>query len=209
MLKLVINSHIKSEHAQKLLYDNLIKLSIHKIIDIIFVVGDSNEYCDKIDENNIRWIFMLPNYIDFTGIIWSSDNLNDDDCILYLHDTIMFGSDLLFKKLNFETKRLLTNSPSMNMGTYMVSDLNRVKKILIYSIGTKTSNELKTYCVRNEDFIFKVLKIKGAYTNKSIITGPYDIYKTGVMRRQEYYEEIDLYKFKANWCKKEVYELNN
>lgn len=29
------------------------------------------------------------------------------------------------------------------------------------------------------------------------------------MRKQEYYEEIDLYKFKANWCKKKVYELKN
>ena len=58
--------------------------------------------------------------------------------------------------------------------------MKRVKEKLIYSIGTKTSNEF----VRNEDFIFKVLKIKGAYTNKSIITGPYDIYKTGIMRKQ-------------------------
>ena len=56
---------------------------------------------------------------------------------------------------------------------------------------------------------------KKDYSNKLInnkdhfvyTDGPFDIYKTGVPRVLEYYD-LDLYKLKANWERKDTYELN-
>lgn len=210
-IKLVINSHKNSKAAQKMLYENMIELGMHKIVSIVFVVGDSEDAQDVKDGNGVRWVKTLENYIDFNGIIWAADNLESSDCILYLHDTIKFGSNRIFNYIDMTTK-MLKKTPSMNMGTYVVGDLKKIKDSLkdrYDNCDTKTS---KARCVNDEDIIFRTFKISSTITNKNpTISRPEDIYGTGVMRRTEYYEEIDLYKYKANWYLKSDnnYELKN
>lgn len=206
--KLVINSHINSKRAQEKLYANIISLRIHEIIDVIFVVGDSQQIEQKIDHFGIRWVYVLKNYVDFTGIICATDILHDDDCILYVHDTITFGSTLIFEKISYETKAL-KRYPSMNMGTYMIRDLKEMKDHLIKLYEHMNTKQIKTQCVMDEDIIFKTLGVDHIVKQRAKVSKPYDVYKTGTMRIQEYYSEIDLYKYKANWFIKADYELNN
>ena len=68
-------------------------------------------------------------------------------------------------------------------------------------------NKLVSY----EDFIFKndatniVLDNYDGWNH----TGPTDYYNTGTMRIVEYYQNLDLFKIKANWHWKSEWSLNN
>jgi len=61
-----------------------------------------------------------------------------------------------------------------------------------------------------EDYIFKNDKNTGIINNHyyRITTGPIDYYKKGTMRIIEYYDNLDLYKIKANWGQGGI-NLNN
>ena len=210
-LKVVINSHKNSKLAQKKLYENIIELGIHKIVSIVFVIGDSENVKDIKDENGVRWVQTLGNYIDFNGILWAADNLESNDCILYLHDTIKFGSNRIFNYIDMTTK-MLKEHPNMNMGTYVVEDLKKIKDAIERKYHNLDANEIKAIGVYDEDIIFRTFQISTTITNNDpIISGPEDVYGTGTNRIIEYYEEIDLYKYKANWYRKPDgnYELKN
>ncbi len=74
--------------------------------------------------------------------------------------------------------------------------------------STASLQHFKGLGVPNEDFVFK--RSPGHMIHQMQITTspPHDYYKTGVMRIVEYYKAWDLYKIKANWCSKPVWELN-
>lgn len=64
--------------------------------------------------------------------------------------------------------------------------------------------------VKWEDYIFKndknniILENYNSSQHRNR-TDPIDYYKTGTMRIVEYYPNLDLYKFKANWGQKNYF----
>ena len=103
----------------------------------------------------------------------------------------------------------------MNIGIYSQKIINEFKEFLLTkkNVDENKCMEYKSLCVLNEDYIFNndcnniILDNYDGY----ICTEPIDYYKTGIMRTVEYYPNLDLYKIKANWFKrdKDKWELNN
>ena len=97
------------------------------------------------------------------------------------------------------------------MGIYKHTDLMELKSdVLKHKSSSLPSideiQNLKTKGVPNEDWVFK--KLKCHYHCSARQTLPHtDVYGTGVKRITEYFPSVGIYKYKANWFVKRVYEL--
>ena len=87
-----------------------------------------------------------------------------------------------------------------------------------FLLSNKNTDENKCHsykidAILNEDYIFihdsNNMQLSGC---RNVCEGPLDYYKTGTMRIVEYYNNLDLYKIKANWKLIEKFDdikLNN
>jgi len=218
-MKIVINSHIKSNVALQHLMESLKEID-NKEYEIIVVIGG---YYDLIDyeiskDENITYIRANHNSIDFTGLIalleLYSENVNE--YYMYLHDTCKVGNNFykLLKSIDLTnvSSMKINKKFSMNIGIYSQKIINHNKKFLL---GKKNKDEnrcMEFKSVNNgEDHIFNTDPNKKVLNDYDgwIKTGPTDYYKTGTMRIVEYYPHLDLYKIKANWGQeKMVWTLN-
>ena len=219
-VKIIVNSQ-QSDVAREFLLKSLLEYRVNDITDIIFVVGGEYSTYDRRGHGrmrNIRWVGVEYNAIDFNGLIWASENLGEKDWFLYVHDTVRFGQNFrrILQGLSMATNKMLY-SISMNMGTYLVHDLKRTK-IRAKLVELKDSREpiavKKKQAIIEEDVVFKMLAspVIGGNDTRHVVAGPSDVYGTGTQRITEYYANLDLYKFKANWgqldVKEGVVELN-
>ena len=209
-MKIVINSHNKSNVALAHLLESIKIYEEHVEYEIIIVIGGyyNNTDYEIIKEKNITYIHANHNSIDFTGLITLMELYKDntDEYYMYLHDTCKIGKDF-FNKLKLIN---LTNISSikinkrfsMNMGIYSQKIINYFNFFLLSKKNTDENKcmEFKTIDY-NEDYIFKndgnniVLNNYDGWS----YTGPTDYYNTGTMRIVEYYPNLDIYKIKANW----------
>lgn len=216
---ILINSHRNSKIALNFLLDSMKKYSEFKTYNIIICIGgfyeNSNYIINK--EDNITYILCNHNSIDFTGLITVLDLFpNEENTYLYLHDTSSIGPNFFNIisniKINGDTASLVPQT-SMNMGIYTSYIIKQYSLFLDSCRNTDETKVqyFKTQAVYNEDKIFKsnknhtLLENYGRYTD-NILT---DVYNTGTMRITEYYKCLDLFKYKANWGLKNIYELNN
>ena len=163
------------------------------------------------------------NSFDYTSLIDIVEHEIEADYWFLLHDTCKVGP--LFKQLldNSVEKMLaptnadkmsLRHNPSMNIGFYKYNYLIKHKDEILLFKGTnpETVNELKQEHIYKEDFLFFLkdsptyLVIGGENPIKGL--GRSDVYDTGTVRRTEYYSQLDLYKFKANWGQDSVPRIN-
>ncbi len=173
---------------------------------------------------NVIEIKAYHNSIDFTAFIAVVElfqypdllralpqRLNADDMFFYMHDTSEVGPRfcaLLLEewshKVNeeqFMTARI-TNYPSMNIGLYRLSYLLKYQDFLVRgTINTNVSHVdyYKTKGMHWEDWLFRLDSNCQMLAQNRTLSGPSDVYGTGVLRRMEYFPAIDFYKFKANW----------
>ena len=218
--KIVVNSQ-QSAVARHYLLKSLLEYRVNDIAEIIFVVGGESLTYDRRGHGRTRNVSSASveyNAIDFNGLIWASENLGENDWFLYVHDTVRVGEKFrnILQGLPIATKPMLRVA-SMNMGTYLVRDLKRSKirrKLLDLKFSREPIAVKKLRAIHEEDVIFKMLAsypMRGNDT-RSVIAGPTDVYGTGTQRITEYYANLDLYKFKANWGQldynAEVVELN-
>jgi hypothetical protein len=224
-MKIVINSHSKSNIALQHLLESLKKNDIY-FCDIIVVIGghfnlSNYEITKSENENeneNITYIRANHNSIDFTGLIALLElyKNNISEYYVYLHDTCRIGKDFYNKIKSLDltnvTSIRINTRFSMNIGIYSQSIINNFENFLL---STKNTDEnlcmkYKIDGVKWEDYIFKNDKNNiilenynsSQYKNR---TDPVDYYKTGTMRIIEYYPNLDLYKFKANWGQKNYF----
>jgi len=100
-MKIIINSHIKSNLALEHLLESLI--SINSSYEIIVIVGGyyNNIDYEIINKGKITFIRCNHNSIDFTGLITLVElfynNLNE--YYLYIHDTCKVGKNF-YNKIN-------------------------------------------------------------------------------------------------------------
>jgi hypothetical protein len=209
-MKIVINSHCKSNIALHHLLESLKENDIN-YCDIIVVIGGHYNLSNyEITQNeNITYIHANHNSIDFTGLITLLELYYNDinEYYVYLHDTCRIGKEF-YNKINSldltNVTSIKINHPfSMNIGIYSQTIINDFKDFLLSTKNTKEEEcmKYKLNGVAHEDYIFKNdtnNKLLDNY-NGHIYTGPTDYYNTGTMRIVEYYPNLDLYKIKANW----------
>jgi hypothetical protein len=216
-MKIVINSHSKSNIALQHLLDSLKENDIN-YCDIIIVIGghyNLNNY--EITKNeNITYIHANHNSIDFTGLITLLELYNDtDEYYMYLHDTCKIGKNFYNKLKSINLTNVssirINKRFSMNIGIYSQKIINQFKDFLLSKKNTNENECMKFKSIDfNEDYIFnndENNKILDNYDGWNY-TGPTDYYNTGTMRIVEYYQNFDLYKIKANWGQG-TWTLNN
>lgn len=202
-MKIVINSH-KNSIASAHLLESL-KNSIYEIIVVIGGYYNLNDY-EVTTTGNITYIRCNHNSIDFTGLIALVELYDKDDYYFYLHDTCKVGKNFIDKLKSIDLTNVssirIKKSFSMNIGIYSQKLINEFKDFLLTKKNTDEKRCMEFKSVNyNEDYIFNNDKNNIVLNNYDgdIYRDPVDYYKTGTMRRIEYYPNIDLYKIKANW----------
>lgn len=213
-------------HSQKTLpivIESLISSGINKN-DIYIFEGGHLERTEGLYED-IRYIKTNHNSFDYTSLIDIVEYEIEADYWFLLHDTCRVGGlfkELLDKSVNQKliprnaNKMSLKHGPSMNIGFYKYDYLMKHKNELLSFKGTDQSPEaiskLKEEHIAKEDYLFS-LTDSDTYlvidaTNPIQSFGRSDVYGNGTIRRIEYYSQLDLYKFKANWGQSSVPTIN-
>ena len=215
-MKIVINSHSKSNIALQHLLESLKENDIN-YCEVIVVIGGYyhlNNY-EITKDKNITYISANHNSIDFTGLITLLELYNNtNEYYMYLHDTCKIGKNF-YKKIKSidltSVSSIKINKPfSMNIGIYSQRIINEFSDFLLSKKNTNENDCIQFKSNGNEDYIFNndpnniVLDNYDGWN----YTGPMDYYNTGIMRIVEYYPNLDLYKIKANYCQGPL-TLNN
>lgn len=210
-MKVIINSNIRNVKT------TLEKINEGGILDknpdvFYFIVGGAEEAAD-IDLPNI--FYTDVNSFDFTGIIYLIENdynLCGDEPFFYAHDTCFFGEkflDLLNKSPLREARLFQGANCSMHMGIYNKDIIEKHKIEILKFRNTSNDgavlNAIKDKLIHNESF---VLSDSGFLTRERLPLETKCVYSNNVPRLVEYFPELDLYKFKANWHAKHNYEMN-
>ena len=216
-MKIVINSHIKSNIALEHLLESLKNKEIN--YEIIVIIGGyyNNVDYEIINDGNIKYIRCNHNSIDFTGLITLVELYNKDinEYYIYLHDTCRVGKNFYNKIKSIDLTNVssikINKHFSMNIGIYSQKIINQFKDFLLSKKNTDENKCMEFKSINfNEDYIFKNDKNNILLDNYdgNNYTGPTDYYNTGTMRIVEFYPNIDLYKIKANWGQG-TWTLNN
>jgi hypothetical protein len=216
-MKIVINSHIRSEKAiTHLLKSMRANKDFYDFNIIIFIGGHYNESGYNVNTNeNITYIKCNHNSIDFTSLIGLLEiyesKLFDyilDDYYFYMHDTCKIGKNFFNKisSINLENVSSLRIKKifSMNIGVYSQKIINDFKNFLLTKKNTEENRCMEFKSINNqEDYIFdndeNNRTIEDYNNNIRVYKNPVNYYNNGTMRIVEYYPNIDLYKIKANW----------
>lgn len=201
-----------AETTLKILLPSMFECGIESS-DIIVVEGGNKEkkYCENI--YGVTYIETNHNSFDHTAIIDLVEGDFDLDYIFNIHDTCKVGpkfknvidnSDTTYEKIAVYHNNM--NGSTMAMGLIKYSYLIKHKELIQTFKNADASHEglkrAKYRAVEFEDTLFwKLQDIPcGAYSRGVDRTdfGEEIIYG-GTKRLVEYYEPLDLYKYKSNW----------
>jgi len=209
-IKIVINSNINNfDTTSKKIKES--KTYIENKDSFIFIVGGSPQ-----ELRNGNTIYTQLNCFDLTGLVYILTNngiVDEKELFFYCHDTCDFGDSFYEKMLEAAKdglpKRLFINAiESMFIGLYDLAILNKFSSYILDYENTSNDfevlNKIKSSLISKESFILRnyphICSTRQDYE-------PTDVYKNGVVRKTEYFPDIDLYKFKANWFLKNKYEM--
>lgn len=153
------------------------------------------------------------NSIDFTALIEAAESTVKTDYWFFLHDTCLVGK--MFKKLTENIPHFwpdampLKDYPSMSMGAYKANYL-KSKKGILQSYRNCSNDEaslkhFKEKAIQDEDILFKQSKRPVVYNGWLLQAGngyerkDVSIPSIYTNRICEYFPQVDLYKFKANY----------
>lgn len=209
-MKIIINSHCKSHVALTHLLDSMCKQKEFGDYQVIVFSGGyyGNRSYVATTDKNVTVIECNYNSLDLTAFIALVELFHKsiDEHYFYMHDTCRVGDNFYQKLRSIDLSGVSTvrinKGWSMNMGIYSQRILNHFSNFLLsrkntsdmYLVHLKNSNQI-------EDHMFKMdpnCKVLDNY-HRSRQSPPVDYYKTGTMRIVEYYENIDIYKIKANY----------
>ena len=208
-MKIVINSHTKSNIALLHLLDSMKQYKEHLEFEMIVVIGGYYDHTDyQIEtQGNITYIKSMYNSIDYTGLIALLELYKNDEYYFYMHDTCKVGPDFFNKLRSIDLTNVssirIHAKYSMNIGIYSSKIINIYKEFLLDFKNTSEKHvmDFKYKAFRSEDHIFRQ-DTKNSVLDKYAgwsYTGPTDYYNTGTMRIVEHYPSLDLYKIKANF----------
>ena len=202
-MHLVINSHVNNEVALEHLLETLGGFECTAVVG-----GCGGNYTTM--RGQCKIVNVMYNAIDFNGLLAILDGAVDvPEQFFYIHDTMCAGPDFVRKVSELQcTSSASFLFPSMNIGVYTRTLLEKNRDFLESFRQCHDVQKNKARCVDTEDFIFKT----NAYhtfisSGPPFVQGPVDYYGSGVQRIVEYYNAMDLYKIKANWTTKPLYQL--
>jgi hypothetical protein len=218
-IKFAISSHINGYTlTYPVIIESLLKSGVSPT-DIYFIIGgkDINEL--TINNENINIVYTKQHSIDFTGLI---EVLNQNIYAEYwflLHDTVIIGQNFYNCIQSFDYSNnppivSLSYELSMNMGAYSWDYLQSIKDDLLtnyqnFDSSIESIQKLKTKAIIEEDKYLEKYRHKYHYTKiPRVVLESQPIYNTNTPRIIEYFYNIDLFKIKANWMRKKIYELN-
>lgn len=181
--------------------------------DIIVVEGGNNKRSFYENDFGVKYIKTNHNSFDHTAIIELVENNFDLEYVFNIHDTCKVGpkfkgvvdsADFSYEKIAVYHNTM--NGSTMAMGLIKYTYLLHHRELINTFKNTDSSHEglkrAKYRAVELEDTLFWKLQDVpcGAFTRgvdrKDF--GEQSIYG-GVKRLVEYYEPLDLYKYKSNW----------
>ena len=214
--KILITSHIDYfENAGRYLLNSIYKnCPAIKPEDIIIVMGGSQEEAHKVANLQEEAWAVPHNEFDFTALVAAVELDFSSDFFFLMHDTCYVGSRFQDSYKLFEpsqmSKPVTSCQRSMSMGMYSKKLLKKCAAEILGLKNTDFSEEglqkAKTLAVNKEDFLFSKYPCHG-YCTPPKDYGEKDFYGTGVTRKIEYYENLDLYKAKSNWFSKNFWEI--
>lgn len=202
-MKFTISSHENYiEHTRKVLEPSLLEAGVPKD-DIYWFVYSSN--VSKYTPVTSNYWLVHHNSIDFTGLVSVLELEMAHPWWFLLHDTTRVGPNFYNYLKNFElTGETIPISkhgvhPGGNMGLYSWEYLmNNTEAVLGFKNHNEDVHKFKTKLVQHEDGLFKHAH-RALNTRGPKYGPPEDRYGTGMPRLEEHFEELDLYKIKANW----------
>ena len=176
----------------------------------ILIVGYGPDIrLNKINSNTYH-LQTIQNSIDYTALIAVIEHqllLKENNLIpkswFYIHNTTEFGKKFKVQLLEAKTQPLV-DFPSMNIGTYLHTDLLQHISFLKEVRSTDHPSKIELLQLKDkgfgyEDSLFKRIGTSGVYNQTRIINSPQHIYSDKTLRRVEYYPDLDFYKYKSNW----------
>lgn len=212
MIKFCISSHKNFYNSTyPVLIESLINAGIQGS-SIYFFIGGVSEYKQLTTVDSINLYEVPHNSMDFTALISVVELGLETDYWFLLHDTTYVGSRFgkSIYSYSYENQETIALSfdLSMNMGAYSWNFLQQNLDKLISFKNTDYSidglQKTKQRAVQYEDCF---LDRKHYYcTTPRRVEDSNNMYGTGTNRIVEIFDDIDLYKIKANWYNKPVYE---
>jgi hypothetical protein len=220
-IKFAITSYIKFwETTIPILVPSMIKSGIKPEDIYVFVGGfDLNLILENI--YGVTIFGVNHNSIDYTGLISLVELNLKNDYWFYLHDTCYVGLEFYSKIKNFKYPQIfesirLTDGPCMGIGLYKWSLIERKQETILSK--KNSDNSLAAALEWKKRGVFWEGEIMNGspyyYCHDKRVDRPQDreeynnIYGTNTRRVVEYFKDLDLYKVKANWGLKDVYEIN-
>jgi hypothetical protein len=213
-IKFCISSHISFyEKTYPILISSLLKSGVPSC-DIYFFIGGCESYNKIEDPNGINIYEVNHNSIDFTSLISVMELNIYSPYWFLLHDTTYVGSNFYKNILNYDYENkpavALTYEIGMNIGAYGWELLNNNLEKLLNFKNTDYSEESVQYYkkigVPYEDWLLNEYRHYHYCKDPRETIYDVDLYKTNIPRIIEVFKEIDLYKVKANWSRKENYQ---
>ena len=212
--KIVINSSIKYfDIACLKLLDSFYKHFPEYPKNNIYIFlggGEPDKGYIKCMDSDVNKYVIPHNSFDYNSHISILDLELQFEYFFYLHDTCLVGPKFLECISNYNPEHLckpVVNIASMNSGMCKRELLDKNKDHLMSAKNPDYSESgiqiSKKYNVANENYLFKN-NFSEVYGNKPVHLNDYDnYYGTNTNRLVEYYESIDLIKFKANYQHRE------
>lgn len=212
--KIVINSTIKYfDIACVKLIDSFCKHFPAYPKNNIYVFlggGDPHQGYLKSADADINKYIIPHNSFDYNSHISILDLELQFKYFFYMHDTCIVGPKFLESISNYNPDHLckpIVDIASMNSGMYNRELLEKNREHLMSARNIDYSESgiqiSKKYNVANENYLFKN-NFSEVYGNKPAHLSNYrNYYGTNTDRLVEYYESIDLIKFKANFQHRE------
>ena len=206
-----------SEKTIPLLLDDLLENGF--AYESIYVFEGGYNYNKKINEKYNHY-HVDHNSFDLTALISLielKNDLGESDFWLLLHDTVRLTKNFkyLFNSLNTKNYDCLPlrNFPSMNIGVYSINYLAKNSNYLIqfknqnYSVVGLQNCKLKA--IHEEDYLFKNT------TNRININSDMERFEKsknityfGKRRKEEFYPQLGILKYKANYKFSEVWSID-
>jgi hypothetical protein len=215
-VKFCINSNVSfAKQTFPIITQSLINSGINPS-DIFFIEGGNNVRSIEVIDN-INYIKTAHNSFEYTSLIDIVEHSMVADYWVLIHDTCRVGEQ--FGKLVFNIpenceKVALKDWPSMSIGAYKYSYLKNNEQRLMAIKNTDYSRDSiqqwKQWGVENEDYmLWKESSTRCDIYNQHLIPAEGFIivnepkwYDSNVIRRIEYYPQLDIYKNKSNWQQK-------
>lgn len=220
-IKICISStNTFSHHTYPVIVPSLIKSGVYPS-DIFFIEGGHQKRDVRIVDG-VNYITTTNNSFDLTGLIDVVENSLQAEYWFVLHDTCRVGRNfysLVCNIPNTYEKIALKQWPSMSIGSYKNTYIEKYKDRLLRAKNIDYSESglqrCKNWYVENEDYMLWgekdtpcTIYNKHLHINENfVIVNELPWYNSDTTRRVEYYPQLDLYKSKANWHTKSIWEV--